>query len=225
MTPGQLLLFTVGGLANAAYLFIVGAGLSLVFGALRVINMAHGSLYMIAAFVTVVMANGVGADLGFWAGLLVAVAVTGAIGGIIEVLVLRRVYGREHLIQVVGTCAVSLGIEGGVRIAFGANYRTVVSPIPGHIDVGGYSYASYSLFMIGAAIVIAISVWAMLYRTNLGRNIRAAVADPDLLNATWVNVTRLYTPVFVIGAGLAGLGGAIGAPSPAIGSRVDTDEP
>src|SRR5260370_26424343 len=222
MTPGQLLLFAVGGLSNAAYLFIVAAGLSLVFGALRVINMAHGSLYMIAAFVTVVIANQVGAGLGFWAGLLLAAAAAGAIGGIIEVLVLRRVYGREHLIQLLGTYAVSLVIAGGVRIAFGANYRPVASPIPGHIDVGGYSYASYSLFMIAAAIVIAVGVWAMLYRTNLGRNIRAAVADPDLLNATGVNVTRLYTTVFVIGAGLAGLGGAIAAPSQAVGSRIHT---
>src|SRR5260370_6012855 len=77
--------------------------------------------------------------------------------------------------------------------------------------------------MIAAAILIAAGVWAMLYRTNLGRNIRAAVADPDLLNATGVNVTRLYTTVFVIGAGLAGLGGAIVAPSQAIGSSIDTD--
>ncbi len=220
MSPGQLLLFAVGGLANAAYLFIVAAGLSLVFGALRVINMAHGSLYMVAAFVTVVIANQVGANLGFWAGLLVAVAVTGLIGGVVEILVLRRVYGREHLVQLLGTYAVSLVVAGGVRIVFGANYRTVASPIPGHFDVGGYSYASYSLFMIAAAIVIAAGVWAMLYRTNLGRNIRAAVADPDLLNATGVNVTRLYTPVFVIGAGLAGLGGAIVAPSQAIGSSI-----
>src|SRR5229473_399444 len=195
MSPGQLLLFAVGGLANAAYLFIVAAGLSLVFGALRVINMAHGSLYMVAAFVTVVIANQVGAGLGFWAGLLVAVAVTGAIGGVVEVLVLRRVYGREHLVQLLGTYAVSLIVAGGVRIVFGANYRTVASPIPGHINVGGYSYASYSLFMIAAAIV----------------------------NATGVNVTRLYTTVFVIGAGLAGLGGSIVAPSQAVGSSIDTD--
>src|SRR5258708_6246984 len=130
MTPGQLLLFTVGGLANAAYLFIVAAGLSLVFGALRVINMSHGSLYMIAAFVTVVIANQVGAGLGFWAGLLVAVAVTGAVGGIIEVLVLRRVYGREHLVQLLGTSPGSLVGAGGGRIVFGATARTVGSPAP-----------------------------------------------------------------------------------------------
>src|SRR5437870_13834210 len=187
MTPGQVLLFAVGGLANAAYLFIVAAGLSLVFGALRVINMAHGSLYMIAAFVTVVIGNQLGAGLGFWGGMLVAVAVAGAIGGVVEVLVLRRVYGREHLVQLLGTYAVSLIIAGAVRIVFGANYRTIVSPIPGHLDLGGYSYGSYSLFMISAAIAIGCAAWAMLYRTSLGRNIRAAVADPDLLNATGVN--------------------------------------
>src|SRR5260370_9025197 len=112
MSPGQLLLFTVGGLANAAYLCIVAAGLSLVFGALRVINMAHGSLYMIAAFVTVVIANQVGAGLGFWAGLLVAVAATGAIGGIIEVLVLRRVYGRGPSLQLLVTSPGDLATPG-----------------------------------------------------------------------------------------------------------------
>ena len=223
MTPGQILLFAVGGLTNAAYLFIVAAGLSLVFGALRVINMAHGSLYMIAAFVTVVIANQLGASFGFWTGLLLAVAVAGVIGGIVEVIVLRRVYGREHLVQLLGTYAVSLVIAGGVRIVFGPNYRTVASPIPGHIVIAGDSYSNYSLFMIAAAIVIAAGVWLMLYRTNLGRNIRAAVADPDLLNATGVNVTRLYTTVFMIGAGLAGLGGAIVAPSQAVSGSIDTD--
>src|SRR2546429_7299795 len=90
MSPGQLLLFAVGGLSIAAYLFIVAAGLSLVFGALRVINMAHGSLYMIAAFVTVVVAERLGADLGFWGGLLAAVIVTGAVGAVIEIVLLRR---------------------------------------------------------------------------------------------------------------------------------------
>src|SRR5205807_5919093 len=170
MTPGQLLLFAMGGLANAAYLFIVAAGLSLVFGALRVINMAHGSLYMVAAFVTVVIANQVGAGLGFWAGLLVAVAVTGAIGGVVEVLVLRRVYGREHLVQLLGTFAVSLVVAGAVRIVFGSNYRTVASPIPGHINVGGYSYASFSLFIIAVAIVIAAVDGAHFYRIQLIRD-------------------------------------------------------
>jgi len=223
MDPGQLLLFTVGGLANAAYLFIVAAGLSLVFGALRVINMAHGSLYMIAAFLTGVVANQLGARLVVFGGLLAALVVTGIVGGIMELVVLRRIYHEEHLVQLLGTYAVSLIIAGAVRIVFGANYRTLASPFPGSVAIAGYSYSRYSFFMIAAAIAIAAGVYLMLYRTALGRNIRAAVSDPELLNVSGVDVTRLYTTVFIIGAALAGLGGVIVAPSQAISASMDTD--
>src|SRR3977135_3381154 len=108
MTPGKLLLYTVSGLSEAAYLFIVSAGLSLVFGALRIINMAHGSLYMIAAFVTVVVANQLGASFGFRRGLLAGLALTGLVGAVVEIVVLRRIYGQEHLVQLLGTYALSL---------------------------------------------------------------------------------------------------------------------
>jgi branched-subunit amino acid ABC-type transport system permease component len=223
VNASQFLLFAVGGLANAAYLFIVAAGLSLVFGALRVINMAHGSLYMIAAFVTVVVANSMGAALGFWGGLVVAVLVAGAVGALIEIFVLRRVYRQEHLVQLLGTYALTLIIAGLVRIVFGANYRTMKAPdlFSGSIRMGGFSYSVYSFFMIGAAIAIAAGVYLMLYRTALGRNIRAAVSDPDLLSASGVDVARLFTTVFVIGAALAALGGVIVAPSQAVGLDMD----
>jgi len=225
MNPAQLLLFAIGGLSIAAYLFIVAAGLSLVFGALRVINMAHGSLYMIAAFVTVVVAEKLGAGLGFWTGLLVAVAVTGAVGALIEIFVLRRVYREEHLVQLLGTYALTLVIAGGVRLIFGSNYRTMRPPalFSGSLKMAGYSYSVYSFFMIGAAILIAVGVYLMLYRTALGRNIRAAVSDSDLLSASGIDVARLFTTVFVIGAGLAALGGVIVAPSQAVGLQMDTD--
>lgn len=225
MNASQFLLFAVGGLTNAAYLFIVAAGLSLVFGALRVINMAHGSLYMIAAFVTVVVANSLGAALGFWGGLVAAVLVAGAVGALIEIFVLRRVYREQHLVQLLGTYALTLIIAGLVRIVFGPNYRTMKAPdlFSGSIHLGGFSYSVYSFFMIGAAIAIATGVWLMLYRTALGRNIRAAVSDPDLLSVSGINVARLFTTVFVIGAGLAALGGVIVAPSQAVGLTMDTD--
>lgn len=225
MDPGKFLLFAVGGLSNAAYLFIVAAGLSLVFGALRVINMAHGSLYMIAAFVTVVVANQLGSFMGFWAALVVAVAVTAAVGVLIEVVVLRPVYGKEHLIQLLGTYAVTLIVAGAVRIVFGANYRTMKAPdqFSGSVTILGYRYAEYSFFMILVAILIAVGVYALMYRTALGRNIRAAVSDPELLNASGVNVSRLFTTVFAIGAGLAALGGIIVAPSQAVNSSMDSD--
>lgn len=225
MDPGKFLLFAVGGLSNAAYLFIVAAGLSLVFGALRVINMAHGSLYMIAAFVTVVVANQLGSVFGFWVGLLVAVAVTAAVGAVIEIVVLRPVYGKEHLIQLLGTYAVTLIAAGAVRIVFGANYRTMKAPdqFSGSLSIFGYRYSEYSFFMIAVAVAIAVGVYALLYRTALGRNIRAAVSDPELLNASGTNVTRLFTTVFAIGAGLAALGGIIVAPSQAVNSSMDSD--
>jgi branched-chain amino acid transport system permease protein len=221
--PSQLLLFTVGGLQNAAYLFIVAAGLSLVFGALRVINMAHGSLYMIAAFVTVAVANALGAALGFLGGLVLALIVAGVVGAAIEVFVLRRVYREEHLVQLLGTYALTLIIAGGVRYFFGANYRTMRTPglLSGSFHIGGFSYSVYQFFMIGAAILIAAGVYAMLYRTGLGRNIRAAVSDPDLLSASGVNVARLFTTVFVIGACLAALGGVIVAPNQAVDITMD----
>ena len=225
MSPGQLLLFAVGGLANAAYLFIVAAGLSLVFGALRIINMAHGSFYMIAAFVTVVVANQLGASFGFWTGLLLALVLTGAIGLVVEVFVLRRVYREEHLVQLLGTYALSLVIAGAVRLLFGAGYRTVRPPafLSGSLTIAGFRYSGYAFFMIAAAAAIAVGVYLLLYRTALGRNIRAAVSDPELLNVSGVNVSRLYTTVFVIGAVLAALGGALVAPSQAVGPTMDTD--
>lgn len=221
----QFLLFVVGGLANAAYLFIVAAGLSLVFGALRVINMAHGSLYMIAAFVTVLVANQLGVAFGFWGALLAAVLVTAAVGAVIEIVVLRRVYREEHLVQLLGTYALTLVIAGAVRIIFGPNYRTMKPPslFSGSVTVGGFHYSIYSFFMIGAAVLIAAGVYLLMYRTSLGRNIRAAVSDPQLLSASGVNVARLFTTVFMIGAGLAGLGGVIVAPSQAVGITMDTD--
>lgn len=216
MDPGKLLLFTTGGLADAAYLFLVSAGLSLVFGALRVINMAHGSLYMVAALVAVVVAGKIGAGFGFLPALLAGVAVAAAIGAVMEVTVLKRVYGHEHLVQLLATYAVALMIGGAARLIFGPNYRTTTAPVQGSLSVMGYSYSVYALVMIAAAIAIGLGMYGLLFRTGLGRNIRAAVSDPELLNASGVNVTMLYTTVFVIGAALAGLGGVIVAPSQAV---------
>ena len=127
----------------------------------------------------------------------------------------------EHLVQLLGTYAVALIISGLVRLIWGANYRTMPEPslFSGSVQLFGYSYARYNLFMIVAALVIGAAVYLMLYRTSLGRNIRAAVADSQLLSTTGVNVKQLFTTVFMIGAGLAGLGGVIVAPSPICTSK------
>ena len=226
MDPGKFLLFTMGGLADAAYLFIVAAGLSLVFGALRVINMAHGSLFMVAAFVAwFIVVKLVGSEFGFWAALLVAPLITALIGAVIEIVVLRPIYGKEHLLQLLGTYALTLVFAGGVRLIFGADVRSLRAPavLNTAVQIAGHSFAIYNLFLMLVAVIIAAALYLLLNRTPLGRNIRAAISDPELLAASGVDVSRLFTTVFMIGTGLAGLGGVLVAPSQSVDPGMDAN--
>src|SRR6266851_5731055 len=205
MSPDTFVVVLVSGLSGAALLFLVGSGLTLVFGALRIINLAHGSLYMLGAFL--------------------AVALIGVLGGLIELAILRRLYQREHLMQLVATFSLILIISGAVRVIFGANFKRVSAPdfLTGSIPVGGSSISAYQIFLIAVALAVVAGLYALLYRTGLGRNIRAAVADPELLQLAGVNVPLLFTTVFVIGALLAGLGGAVIAPYHAVSLGIDVD--
>ncbi|HLQ62361.1 MAG TPA: branched-chain amino acid ABC transporter permease [Candidatus Acidoferrales bacterium] len=226
MALDSLVLFTLAGLSLAAVYFIVTAGLSLVFGALRVINMAHGSLYMLAAFVAwFVVAKVAGAEFGFWGALLAAPLFTALIGALIEILVLRPVYGREHLLQLLGTYALTLVFAGAVRLVFGPDVRSYSAPgfLYGGVPVMGHSFARYNLFLMAVAVVIATTLYLVLTRTGLGRNIRAAISDPELLAASGVDVPRLFTTVFMIGTGLAGLGGVLVAPIGSVDPGMDAN--
>ncbi len=221
-----LVLFVFAGLSQASLLFLVAAGLSLVFGALRVINLAHGSLYMIAAFVaTTVVALVARSSLGFVAALLIAPAVVALLGALIEVTVLRRLYGREHLLQLLATYALTLVFAGGVRLVFGTENRSISPPdlLSGGVLIADLTFPVYKLFLMAAAVAVAVGLYLLLYRTSLGRNIRAAVDDPVLLSASGVNVSRLFTVVFMIGAGLAALGGVLVSPDQAVTGSMDTD--
>ncbi len=188
--------------------------------------MAHGSLYMVAAFLSwfgiVHLAN---STLGFWAALLVAPLITAVIAAVIEVVVLRPVYGEEHLLQLLGTYAVTLILAGLVRLTFGADVRSISAPalLDRGVPVAGHSFSVYGLFLIGVAIAIAAGLHVLLHRTALGRNIRAAISDPELLTTTGVDVPRLFTTVFMIGGCLAGLGGVLVSPSASISPDMDSN--
>ena len=226
MNADTLALTIVTGLSEASVLFLVAAGLSLVFGALRVINMAHGSLYMIAAFLTTaIVAFFTQATVGFLVALVLAPMVVVLLGALIEILVLRRLYGKEHLLQLLATYALTLIFAGGVRIIFGSANRSIRPPdfLSGGTSLGTLTFPTYKLFLMVAAVLVATGLYLLLYRTSLGRNIRAAVADPELLNASGVNVARLFTVVFMIGAGLAALGGVLISPDQAVTGGMDTD--
>jgi branched-subunit amino acid ABC-type transport system permease component len=225
MTLDTFVVVLVSGLSGAALLFLVSAGLTLVFGALRLINMAHGSLYMVGAFLAVAVLGALGGALGFAGGVVAASMAVGVIGGLIEIAILRRLYERDHLMQLLATFALILVISGGVRVVFGANFRRVAIPdaLSGSIPVGASTVSVYQLFLIAVALAVAGGLWSLLYRTGLGRDIRAAVADPELLRLAGVNVPLLFTTVFVVGALLAGLGGAVIAPYHAVSLGIDVE--
>jgi branched-subunit amino acid ABC-type transport system permease component len=226
VNAGTLILFVFAGLSQASVLFLVAAGLSLVFGALRVINMAHGSLYMVGAFISTAVVGLVAqTTVGFVAALIVAPAIVGVLGALIEIVVLRRLYNREHLLQLLATYALVLVFAGAVRIIFGSENRNIAKPdfLNGGLNIAGLTFPSYKLFLMVAAIAVAISLYFVLYRTGLGRNIRAAVSDPELLSSSGVNVPRLFTVVFVIGAALAAVGGVLISPDQAVNGSMDTD--
>lgn len=225
MTLETFVVVLVSGLSGAALLFLVSSGLTLVFGALRLINMAHGSLYMLGAFLAVAIVGTLSGALGFAGGVVAASVAVGVIGGLIEIAILRRLYQRDHLMQLLATFALILVISGAVRVVFGANFRRVATPdlLSGSIPVGASTVSVYQLFLIAVALAVAGGLYALLYRTSLGRDIRAAVADPELLRLAGVNVPLLFTTVFTIGAVLAGLGGAVIAPYHAVSLGIDVD--
>jgi branched-subunit amino acid ABC-type transport system permease component len=155
----------------------------------------------------------------------VAPAIVGVLGALIEIVVLRRLYNREHLLQLLATYALVLVFAGAVRIIFGSENRNIAKPdfLNGGLNIAGLTFPSYKLFLMVAAIAVAVALYFVLYRTGLGRNIRAAVSDPELLSSSGVNVPRLFTVVFVIGAALAAVGGVLISPDQAVNGSMDTD--
>ena len=223
MSLSNDLITFLSAMTEASSLFIAAAGLTLVFGAMRIINIAHGSLYMYGAFlVSAVVGSATGGGR-FWLALAVAPLAVAAIGTTVEVTVLRRTYGREHLVQLVVTYALFLIFADVALRLWGTQARSVAPPslLAGSIALGSSRFPVYDLFAIGAAVVVGVGLWGLLARTALGWRIRAAVEDPETLSICGTNVPLLFTTVFTIGALLAGLGGALATPLQSIAPGLD----
>ena len=222
----QLIVQLLSGLTNGMILFIVASGLSLVFGVLRVINFAHGSIYMLGAFMAYSVFSTFAAKA-FYFPLMLLLAPLGValVGLVLEVAFFRPVYRKEHLLQLLLTYALVLIIDDLIRWTWGGAYFTVSVPplFSGALRILGKPFPVYNLFLLLIGPVIALSLWFLLYRAKAGRLIRAAVADPEMLGALGVNVKRVFTSVFVLGAWLAGLGGALVAPLGSISLGMDMD--
>ncbi|MGB6065203.1 MAG: branched-chain amino acid ABC transporter permease [Desulfomonilaceae bacterium] len=215
MTIEMIIFMLINGLCQGMLLFIIASGLSLIFGVLRVINFAHGSLYMIGAFVAYSLSTLMtgGTLFSFLILLLVVPPVLAVIGLLLEVTLFRRVYGKEHLLQLLLTYALVLILDDLVRVIWGGEPRNVTRPdiLAGSVSVLGLSLPTYNVFILMIGPVIALGLWLLLYRTRAGNIIRAAVSYPDTLGALGVNVSWVMTSTFMLGCWLAGLGGVLTA--------------
>jgi len=200
------------GLASASGLFFVTAGLSLIFGVTRIINIAHGSLYMLGTYIAVTLVTAVGGSApGFWGGIVASAIIVAIIGALIEVLLLRRVYAAPELFQLLATFALLLVINDATLWLWGP--EDLLGPrapgLRGAIEVLGRNLPSYDAFLIVVAPIALCVLHIMFARTRFGRLVRAATEDRDMLGALGVNQSVLFTAVFALGALLAGLGGAL----------------
>ncbi|WP_283638763.1 branched-chain amino acid ABC transporter permease [Marinovum algicola] len=200
---------TLNGLQFGVMLFLMAAGLTLVFGVMGLINLAHGSLYMIGAFAAAAMAQASGSFLLALAASLVCAAFAGVL---IEVLVIRRLYDRDHLDQVLATFALILIFSEGTRWLFGSFPLFLDKPewLSGTVMLPfGIEYSLYRLAIILVGLAVAAGLFWMIARTRVGIRIRAGENDREMIAALGVNISRLYTFVFALGAALAGFAGAL----------------
>ena len=203
----------IGGLGSGSVLFLVASGLALIFGALRVINFAHGGLFLVGAYLTYALQNELGfSNAIFWVVVLLASLGVGLCGAGLEIGFFRPIYGRNVLTQLIVAFGFSFIIAGLIRREIGGGGTTTKGAPPflsGHVNFGVESVTYTKFFDMAMAIVVAVGLWALLYKTGLGRMIRAAVSDPQLLALSGVNVRVLFTGVFVIASFLAGFAGAL----------------
>ena len=204
----------LNGLAGASSLFLVAAGLSLIFGVTRIVNFAHGSFFMVGIYVAYSLVAKLGANIGFWPSLLLAALAVAALGALVEMLLLRRIYRAPELFQLLATFALGLVIKDLVLWFWGP--EELLGPrapgLTGSVSILGRQFPSYDLFLIVAGPVVLCLLWLLLTKTRWGTLVRAATQDRDMVSALGVNQAWLFTAVFALGAFLAGLGGALQLP-------------
>ena len=224
-----LIIQILNSLFYASVLFLIAAGLSLIFGVMRIVNMAHGTLYGIGAFVTAwLVGQLVAAGVPVWLAFLcipAGAAVVALIGAVIEPLLLRPFYRRAEEYQLLVTFGLLLILEDAIRFLWGGLPLTadaVMDAVPS-MHIGGFIYPGYYLIVIGIGIVAALGLWLVIYRTRFGVLLRATSQDRRMASALGLNVGLVYVSAFAIGCFMAGLGGAVIVPSQAavLGMGID----
>jgi branched-chain amino acid transport system permease protein len=220
-----ILIQTLNGLASASSLFLVASGLSIIFGVTRIVNFAHGSFYMLGAYAAFTLISVFGGQglLAFWGGVILAALAVAAIGCLVEVTILRRIYGAPELFQLLATFGVVLMIQDITLYVWGPEDK--LGPrAPGlssFVVIAGSRFPQYELFLIFVGPVVLGLLWLLFNRTRWGTLVRAATIDREMVGALGVNQRLLFTTVFMFGAFLAGLGGALQLPREAVTLHMD----
>jgi len=212
------------GLSVAMYLWLLAAGLTIVFGVLGVLNFAHGSLFMLGAYFTFTF-YGLW-EINFWLAIALSLLAVGIVGYLMERFFLRHIYNLDHAFQLLLTFGFILIFDDAVKMIWGGVAK--IPPLPsffeGTVSVVGRPFPVYNLFIIGAGLAVAIVVWQLFEKTWWGKMVRASASDREMASAIGVNISTLFTGVFVFGAMLAALGGALGTPvrvvAPGIGAAM-----
>lgn len=214
----------VGGLSRGMVMFIVAAGLTLIFGALRIANFAHGAIYMLGAYLAFSVSSQLGfGTAAFVAALILAPIGVGALGYALDQGLLRRIAHRSHYYQIILTYAVALIVADLVKMVWGVAYHSTPRPpiLDGALFLGAVVVPYYNLFLIVVGLLTLLAIHVMVNRTQFGMLLRASVMDSEMLGALGTDVRRLQTQVFVLGCMLAGLGGALSAPTGSVSLGMD----
>jgi len=199
----------LNGLQFGIMLFLMAAGLTLIFGVMGLINLAHGSLFMVGAFAAAAVAGATGS---FFLGLVASLIAAAVAGALVELLVIRRLYNKDHLDQVLATFALILIFSEGTRWIFGSFplFLNVPEALSGPITLpGDIQYPIYRLLLIAAGLLVAAGLGLLITKTRIGIQIRAGENDREMIAALGIDISKLYTLIFALGAGLAGLAGAL----------------
>jgi branched-chain amino acid transport system permease protein len=204
----------LNGLASASSLFLVAAGLSIIFGVTRIVNFAHGSFFMAGIYIAYTLVERLAGSIGYWPSIALAALAVGVLGALIEMLILRRIYKAPELFQLLATFAVVLVLKDAVLWLWGP--EELLGPrapeLAGSVLLWGRQFPTYDVFLILAGPVVLALLWLLLTRTRWGTLVRAATQDREMVSALGVNQAWLFTAVFALGALLAGLGGALQLP-------------
>lgn len=217
-------LLLLNGLASASTLFVVASGLSIIFGVTRIVNFAHGSFYMLGAYLAYTLVTELPrTPLGFWGGALAAALLVGLLGVAMEMIILRRIYRAPELFQLLATFGVVLMVQDATLKIWGPEelMGPRVPGLRGAVEIFGQRFPEYNLAIIAVGPVVLALLWLLFHRTRWGTLVRAATQDRDMVAALGVNQKWLFTSVFFLGAALAGLGGALQVPRDAANLQMD----